>query len=66
VGRNQSGGRMPRQSVMAVGVALPVTKDMGEEGDFRCAHCAWHSLASCIACMHAAALIFPPSLGSSD
>ncbi|KAF5843015.1 hypothetical protein DUNSADRAFT_3144 [Dunaliella salina] len=34
VGSNQSGGRMPRHAVMAVGLTLPVTKDMGEEGDF--------------------------------
>eukprot|EP00983_Pelagomonas_calceolata_P111709 1159811-Pelagomonas_calceolata.AAC.3 len=43
VGSNQSGGRMPRHAVMAVGITLPVTKEMGEEGDF------WNDgVASCV------------------
>lgn len=41
----QSGGRMPRQSVMAVGVSLPVSSDMGEAGSFRCDGVVWCCLA---------------------
>ena len=34
VSNTQAAGRMPRQSVMAVGVTLPVTQGMGAEGSF--------------------------------
>lgn len=34
VANQQANGRMPRDSVMAVGLTLPVTKGMGSEGDF--------------------------------